>query len=96
MPLFKRWPIFNILSLVTFLGNALVVVTSFSINFNENIFAFMFVMVFAIAISAIGILFALVSLLRLEKYLIFGLLALALNGAMLYWLSSMQGRISGP
>lgn len=92
----KRLPVFSILSLVTLLGNAMVVAASFLLLIKMNIFVVFFGLGFGVLFSAIGSLFALVSLLRREKYLILSLLALALNCAALYWLCSIHQQPWGP
>jgi len=90
-------PILSVISLLTLLTNAVVVVASYLLLVNSNIFVIFFDFWVGIFLSALGTLFALVSLLRRERYLIVSLLALTLNCAPLIWLWSIRNKqLFGP
>jgi len=90
-----RW---NIASLVTPFAGALVIVLSYFLFANTyGYFLVIFDYLLFMCILSFGVLFALVSLARRERGIVFSLLALFLNCAPLLWLwAHRHDRLYGP
>jgi hypothetical protein len=92
----KIKPIWSLVSLATLFVNAVVVVTT-TLTTKDYIVFIIVDFWLAITVSALGVLFAVVSFLRRERYFIVSLLALTLNAAPFFWLWSIRNKqLFGP
>jgi hypothetical protein len=98
MPSISNRPIFNILSLVTPAVEIVAAITFSRLNWpTQGIFMVYFDIYLCLFLSSLGVLFAIVSLVRRERWLLVSLTALFLNSApLLYALLHRNTQLYGP
>ena len=92
----RRKPTFRITALVTLLTNVVVVVATcflLAMDWGYPFGVLAFGIYFGMFFSALGVLFALVSLVRRERGWFVSLIALALNCVALMWIWSFTNRV---